>query len=128
MSLSVSSFDHANLGTPRVLIHYNGSGHAGDQPRPLSALFDRLQTDALDPWWGECMELAHSCIETRDEHTRQLVYIDTGPIYDDAPDAVRFCGNFETYSHGFCIDTDDAEVIEVLLAAIRANAARRNRP
>lgn len=108
------------LGPTRVRINCNGSGHAGDQSRPLAALLDRMEQHALDEdRWGECAVLAHGSV-----FLGKNEYVDTGPVYADAPHTVRFWGNFKTYSHAFSIDTDDAEVIELLTAAVAANRTR----
>ncbi|WP_075588183.1 hypothetical protein [Rhodoferax antarcticus] len=34
----------------------------------------------------------------------KTIYYVTKPIYEAAPDAVRFCGNFKGYSFGFWLD------------------------
>jgi hypothetical protein len=99
-----------------IVIRSNGSGGI---PLPLSALLDRLQTDKLDDYFGDCCGLAHAC-----QPLGRGEYAYLGPIYPEAPDAVQFFGNFETWSHVFCVETDDAEVIEVLTDAIAANRAR----
>lgn len=107
------------LGPTRVRINHNGSGHAGDQHRALASLLERIETDELDTYWSPnelFCELAHGTV-----YLGKGEYTDTGPIYPDAPDTVRFFGNFVTYSHSFSIDTDDAEVIELLTAAVTAN-------
>lgn len=103
-----------HLGPTRVRINYNGSGFLGDQERELSALLDMMERHELEEW-----QVAH---EARGAvYLGKGEYADTGPIYADAPNAIRFAGNFKTYSHAFSVDTDDAEVIEVLMAAVEAN-------
>jgi hypothetical protein len=48
-------------------------------------------------------------------------YVGTKPIYPDHPNAVRYCGNFEGYSFGFELDTDDPALMKVLDDLIAAN-------
>lgn len=115
------------LGPSRILIEHNGSKWAGDSEDPLPVLFARLENYALDPRFEDCgnfASIAHSAKRHRcynDEGQYIDYYEDTGPIYDDAPYAVSFFGNFYELSAGFSIVTDDPEVVEVLLEAIREN-------
>jgi len=115
------------LGPSRICIESNGSKFAGDPPDPLSMLFARLEQYPLDPTWedlGGFACLAHGAIPYRgyDERGNRVTYYqDTGPIYKDAPYAVAISGSFYTLSAVFSIVTDDSEVVEALLEAIRAN-------
>lgn len=84
----------------------------------IAALLDMLEQHEIEDGMGDG-ELAHGCA-----YIGRGQYEDTGPIYPMAPHTRRFWGNFKTYSHAFQIDTDDAEVIELLTAAIAANRAR----
>jgi hypothetical protein len=110
-----------------IVIEYNGSKWAGSQPDPLCALLDMLATHPLDRVFEK-----YGCFFTDTRASKfggygedgKEIWIDLGLIYPEHPHAVRFWGNFFTYSHGFQIDTDDAEVIEVLLGAIEANRQR----
>ncbi|HLF13202.1 MAG TPA: hypothetical protein VJA26_18535 [Gammaproteobacteria bacterium] len=120
--MSAASGAVSRLGPTHVHIDYNGSGHAGDQSLPIAELLARMETDAIETFWGDCCSLAHAAAYYGEKDANgEKAYADLGPIYPDTPHAVRFCGNFETYAHAFAIDTDDAEVIEVLCAAIAAN-------
>jgi len=116
------------LGPSRILIQGNGSKWAGGREDPLSKLFERLEQCPLDPRWEECGEfawIAHDSIRRRQYDDKGTFigyyYEDAGPIYDDAPYAVEFCGNFYGVSAGFSIVTDDPEIVEVLLEAIHKN-------
>lgn len=107
-------------------IKSNGSKWAGESPDPLSKLFEMLATHPLDKRHddGDCfMTRAHGG-EPIYDGLRVVDISDTGPIYPEHPHAVHFAGNFRTYAHGFSIYTDDAEVIEVLRDAIKANMQR----
>lgn len=108
------------------VIEWNGSKWAGDEPDPLSVLLDRLENNTLEPsqfdGWNT-FELAHRSVHAGYDDNGQSIYADAGPMYPEAPYAVIFGGNFYDYSHGFRIVTDDAEVIEVLNAAIEKNLA-----
>ncbi len=110
-----------------VLVEYNGSKWAGDAPDPLSKLFDMLKQHPLDRFWernGGLWCLAHGSTFGGRNDKGEQIWLDTGPIYPEQPYTVRFCGNFLTYSHGFSIETDDAEVIEALHTAIAENMHR----
>lgn len=107
-----------------MLIVDHGSKWAGEESDSLGMLLDRLESYALCPlhFDGESLfDLAHASKQVRYEGEDK--YIDLGPMYPEAPHAVIFCGNFAELSAGFHVVTDDAEVIEVLLAAIKANLA-----
>jgi hypothetical protein len=107
-------------------INGNGSKWAGDPPDSLEMLFARLAQHMLDPRLEDVfISPARVGVDAgRDPATGQRMYVDGDPIYPDAPNAVRFCGNFLEVSAGFSIDTDDPELIERLTAAIGANQAR----
>lgn len=108
------------------VIEWNGSKWAGDEPDSLGVLLDRLETLTLEPQFfadEPIFTLAHGSSHAGYDDEGRSVYEDTGPLYPEAPYAVVFFGNFYDYSAGFCIRTDDAEVIEVLLAAFQKNLA-----
>lgn len=115
------------LGPSRILILWNGSKWAGESPDPLSLLIQRLERYALDPVFEECgnfASIAHGSFHHhgyQDDGMYVDYYEDTGPMFDDAPYAVIFFGNFLKLSAGFSIVTDDPEIVEVLLEAIRTN-------
>lgn len=117
------------LGPSRVLIISNGSKWGGEDPDPIGALLGRLETHTLDPSfeeYGNFASVAHGAIHHRgydDNGEWTERWEDTGPIYADAPYAVNFFGNFFDLSGGFNIVTDDPEIVETLLAAIRTNQA-----
>lgn len=108
-----------------IEVHSNGNGHT---PRALGDLLDMLAAHPLDATfenYGNFCYEPRSCIYGgTDPDTGKAIYHDTGLIHPDKPNVVRFWGNFFTWSHVFEIDTDDAEVIEVLHAAIEANRRR----
>jgi hypothetical protein len=107
-----------------MLIVDHGSKWAGGESDSLGMLLDRLENYALEPLHfadEPIFEMAHECQQVRE--AGETKYIDLGPMYPEAPYAVIFSGNFADLSAGFRIVTDDAEVIEVLLAAIEANLA-----
>jgi hypothetical protein len=107
-----------------MLIVEHGSKWAGEESDSLGMLLERLEQYALCPlhFDGESIfDRAHASKQVRYEGGDK--YIDLGPMYPEAPYAVIFCGNFAELSAGFHVVTDDAEVIEVLLAAIQSNLA-----
>jgi len=88
----------------------NGSKWAGESPDPIEVLYGRMEEHAIEPYWIE------------DGCESYAIDPETG---DREPSSVvRFHGNFVTYSHVFCIDTDDVAVIERLRGLIRANLER----
>ena len=112
-------------GRPFTRIISNGSGRT----EPLQALLDRLASHTLDPDFEAYGNFITRCIASRSagyDHSvspPRLLYVDTGPIYPEAPDAVRFWGNFLDVSAVFCVDTNDPATMGALTAAIRANQA-----
>lgn len=88
------------------------------EPSAISELLAVLEQHELEDGHAEG-ELAHGSM-----FLGQGQYADTGPIYPEAPFTRRFWGTFKTWAHAFQIDTDDAEVIELLTAAIASNRAR----
>ena len=103
----------------------NGSKWAGDTEDPIEVLFERLLKHVLDPRWEECfIHRAYGAIEGGRDASGRMTFVDTGPIYPDAPGALRFCGNFLEVSAVFTIDTDEPETIERLTSLIRQNQAR----
>lgn len=113
-----------------ILISSNGSKWAGESPDSLQDLFERLATHPLDPSfedYGDFVMPARSAVHVRgydEDGTFVDRYDDTGPLHSEAPEAVRFWGNFFTVSAVFEIDTDEPELIARLTAAIRANQER----
>jgi hypothetical protein len=90
----------------------------------VEGLLSLLAEHSLDPRFeefGNFIMPATRASETYNETTRAVEYIDAGPIYPQAPGAVRFWGNFFALSAVFNVDTDDAATIRVLTEAIRAN-------
>ena len=102
-----------------------------EDPEPLSALIDRLDTIPLDPRWerdyGNFAFTPNLYFPRRACKNRALpkIWEDLGPQYSDAPYAVLFFGRFYRTFGLFHIVTDDSEVIEVLLDAIEANLRSR---
>lgn len=87
-------------------INSNGSKWAGQAPDSIETLIKVLNESPLD----RVFEMYGNFIKDRDDEYR--------------PGMVNFFGNFFTLSHVFNIDTDDAETIEALTSAIRANQQR----
>lgn len=83
-------------------INSNGSKWAGEAPDTIDDLLKALASNPLH--WG---------------FDGNLIY----PL-ENMPGTTRFCGNFLTVSHVFCIDTDEPDVIKKLTAAIRVNQQR----
>ena len=92
-------------------IQSNGSRWAGEQPATINELFEVLETHALDRTFEAFGNFV--MVEPISEHGVHLV-----------PNGVRFWGNFAELSHVFSVDTDDADLIERLTAAIRKNQQR----
>lgn len=93
-----------------IHINSNGSRWGGCEPGELPELFAALATEPLHPRF--------------DRYSCPAVSYRTGePIHSDAPNAIRFYGNFFTVSHVFSVDTDDPETIAALTAAIDRNIA-----
>jgi hypothetical protein len=90
----------------KTIIQHNGSKWAGDAPDPIEKLYDRLQSDTLDPRWER---MGDFCFWQPAESI-------PGPMA-----MLRFFGNFYTYSHGFDISTNDPKIIERLTDLIQAN-------
>jgi hypothetical protein len=79
--------------------------NGGGQMLPLDDLFARLESETLD----RCFE-------------------DFGDFIfpsEDGTGRTEFFGNFYTFSHVFCIRTDDAATIARLTAAIQKNKQRQ---
>lgn len=89
------------------------------RPKGIDHLMEMLSKHPLDPrlhdigFWGA----ARCALEDVEKGT----YVDGPPIHPDAPEAIRFSGNFMDVSSGFCVDTDNPELIETLRTAIEAN-------
>jgi hypothetical protein len=88
-------------------IHSNGGGNA----QPIEALFARLTSDPLD-----------RTFEHYGDFVLEPVDMKGRPMGEAG--SVLFWGNFLTYSHVFSVITNDADLIERLTAAIRANQQR----
>jgi hypothetical protein len=80
-------------------VNWNGSKFLGQEPDSIEVLFERLKTYTLDPIF---------------ENYGNFVHLRPGR-------PTHFFGNFLYPSHAFSIDTDDQELIERLVAAIKAN-------
>lgn len=122
-----------------IHIESNGSRWAGEKPATIDELLAVMAREPL------CPSFLHPSIMESDDRpyegaARVAVrnpawrpyapnngdnpeFLDGEPIHAEAPDARRFFGNFANYSHVFCIDTDEPEIIERLRAAIAANMA-----
>lgn len=113
------------LGPSRIRVQSRGRQLYGEAADSLAVVMCRLETYTLNPIferYGNFVLPCHGTVFTGfDPTTCKRIFIDTGPLYTDAPYAVRFYGNFHDLSAVFQVDTDDAEVIEAVIHAIRAN-------
>ena len=80
--------------------------------QPIEGLFARLESDTL----CRSFEAYGNFIQVDPVNLKGEPFLPMG--------GVCFFGNFATYSHVFNIHTDDADLIERLTAAIRANQTR----
>jgi len=99
-----------------TIIQWNGSHFAGDGPDGIERLFEMLAAHPLDRTFEP-------------ERYGNFVYrLDDDPKfieqYPEANGMTRFFGNFFTYSHAFCVDSDDVDFIARMTAAIRVNQQR----
>lgn len=109
-----------------LIVQSNGGLATGDEDKGLDHLLDLLARQPLSPVFeefGNFVVPARRATCSWDAAAMCDVYEDAGPIHPEAPDAVRFSGNFDNYSGAFSVDTDEPEVIAKLTAAIRANQA-----
>lgn len=93
-----------------INIRSNGSTWAGEELDTIEALLATLASEPLDRRFEDCGN-----------------FVITDPELVDGTVMVgitNFFGNFLTVSHVFNIDTDDAELISTLTAAILANQER----
>ena len=88
---------------------------SGDDPNHPHA---RFQKPFRGLAWGNCIR------EPIPEQNSKSRYVGTKPIHEDHPEAVRFCGNFMSYSFGFFLDTEDQALIAELDRLIAENMAR----
>lgn len=114
---------------PFVLINSNGSGCSGAFSQDLHGLLYVLAHTPLDPRFERYGNFIteNPCIGVKNPGyigagCGQEPYID-GPRMFDVDGVVQFFGNFYLVSHVFRIYTNDAETIEKLTQAIRANQA-----
>jgi hypothetical protein len=82
-----------------------------------------LEIFRLNPVFMPMPNPAMRCIES-DAGNGRIDFIDIAPIYPGHPDAVRFFGNFTDVACAFTVDTDDAETIRALMAAVDDNLMR----
>lgn len=107
---------------PFIFINSNGSGRIGD----IAELLDALNSTALDPRFEQYGNFitANPCIGVHNPDYREVEgaeqWID-GPRIFDVDGVVYFHGNFYGLSHVFSIYTNDADTIQKLTDAIRAN-------
>jgi hypothetical protein len=116
------------LDASRFHINMNGVDFALPDNDSLLVLLCFLQKHTLDPMFEDYGNFQVPCRAAGkgefDADTCEYAYVDLGPIYANAPSAVRFFGNFIDVYHPFSIDTDDPQLIGVLLNAIRKNQER----
>lgn len=118
------------------MLNIHHIGHSSSIPgwptNDLEGLFDALSRWALDPRLNMqasaeekpyCERAWGGCVRLYNDKLKRTVYTATVPLYPEAPDALRYWGNFTGYSFGFTLDTDDPELITRLDAAIAANIA-----
>lgn len=113
---------------PFVYIMGNGSKWIGEDPDDVRELLDALIKYSLDAerfngFWADdpCAGVDNPDWTYENGKPR---WID-GPRLYSCNGVVRFFGNFIEYSHGFSIDTNDAQTINELKDAIRANLRRQ---
>lgn len=113
------------LGASRLHVNINGADFALPDNDSLLILLSLLQNHTLDPTFEDygnfMVPCRASCKGEFDSESCEYAYVDLGPMYADAPEAVRFFGNFIDVWHPFNLDTDDSQLIAVLLEAIRKN-------
>lgn len=109
---------------PFIYIQWSGSHWGGEEPDDIETLLDvmahfRLDLERTDVSVDPCQG-----IENPEWHYGSTAerYID-GPRMYAADGVVRFSGNFENVSNGFCIDTNHQPTINTLMAAIKSNDA-----
>lgn len=131
----------ANIGTKTSIENWPSND--------LDGLFDALKRWELDTRLDSSDDPAYagnpgaghfrgrawgSCSLKYNDVLKRSVAVATKPIYPDKPDAVRYFGNFVGHSFGFCLDTDNADLIKRLDQAIAENISthlqnqRRPRP
>ena len=116
------------LGVSRLHVNVNGTDFTLPDNDSLFILLSLLQEHPLDPMFEDygnfMVPCRASCKGEFDGDTCEYTYLDLGPVYEDAPNAVRFHGNFLDVWHPFSLDTDDPQLIAVLLDTIRKNQLR----
>ena len=105
---------------PFIYIQYNGSHFPGgtQDVQDVEALIKMLCTYRLISYFSG--RKAYSINPKTGVQTGMGKWVD-GPRIYACDGVVRFLGNFERYSHAFCIDTNHKPTIEALITAIRAN-------
>ena len=114
---------------PFIYIHHNGSKWAGEEPDDVQSLLDCLKAHRFNAKDWDTGFTDNPCEGIYNPDFQrggdQPQWIDGPRMY--ACDAVRFSGNFEDVSHGFCIDTNHAPTISALKSALAANIARHKK-
>lgn len=96
-----------------TVINFNGSHYLGEAADDIETLFRVLAAETLDPKFEDYGDFCE----------------DGGRAFDDPEHNARwkgyrlFHGNFLTISHAFSVFTNDPEIGDRLVAAIRANKA-----
>lgn len=97
-----------------TIIRSNGSKWAGESPDSIEDLIAVLGTHALaakfEDYGNFVMKLTSTYLEALNGDGANLT-----------PHALHFWGNFEELSHVFDVITDDQDVIDRLITAIKAN-------
>lgn len=110
-----------------IYIASNGSKWAGQEPDDIDKLLEVLSKHPLDiARFGGFYEL-NPCTATYNPEypaSSDTKWID-GPRLFPVEGVVRFHGNFRGISHVFSIDTNHAETIKSLVAAIAANIQKQ---
>lgn len=109
---------------PFIYIMANGSKWAGDEEDNLDMLLLMLSNHRLD--MERTAITVNPCVGVSNPEwtweNRKPRWID-GPRMYACEGVVRFGGNFERYSHGFSIDTNDPDTIATLTRAIELNTS-----
>lgn len=108
---------------PFVYIQHNGSHFAGAEPDDVTVLLEMLKAHALDARHAPFCEI-NPCDGVTNPNweygSDAPQFIDGERLYS-ADGVRRYSGNFLSYSHAFSLDTNDAETIAALDAAIVDN-------
>ncbi len=116
---------------PFIYIMSNGSRWAGAEAGDIAELLEMLSKHPLDverfgpDFWN--VNPCEGVINPDWTYEAKVPHYIAGPRLYSCDGVVRFFGNFLTYSHGFNIDTNDAETIAKLQDAITRNVQQQRK-